>query len=282
MTTTSKLSINLKLNSFIETLINEFSGIPGIKLELISPTYFKLIDAKSITKTPDSNVELINKACGIIKIVRRERTGEAPFWEFLYASRATGIYEPFYSVIEESHLTDQNYIENTLLINFIKAYYKLSYLIDESNTETYNYFSPSISYINLGVMLGILLCGERRLETDCHFHFEEGKLVFKTSLVANSVLIELDDLKKENARLTKALEDIAYHRDHFFEESKTPEEDEASTTTTHELKAFKKDEFGSLPSKPTHLTLSKIDMKVFGELLAECVKDDEKENTSEA
>ena len=280
MTTTSKLSINLKLNSFIETVINEFSGIPGIKLELISPTYFKLIDSKSITKNPDSNVETINKACGVIKIMRRDCTGEAPFWEFLYASRISGDYDPFYSIIEESHVRDQDYTENTLLINFLKAYYKLSHLIDESNTETYNYFSPSISYINLGVMLGILLCGERRLETDCHFHFEEGKIVFKTALVANSVLIELDDLKKENARLTKALEDIAYHRDHFFEESKTPQENEP--VTTHELKAFKKDEFGSLSSKPTHLTLSKIDMKVFGELLADCIKEDEKENTSEA
>ena len=150
MTNASKFAINIKFNSFTETFINEFSGIPGIELKLMSPTYFKLIDIISVISSPQAKVNTISKACGVIKVVRCERTNESPLWEFRYASRITNLYETFYSVNENSHACDQTYSINTILIEMLKAYYKLTYMI-EPHSDTYKYFSHSIPYINVGV-----------------------------------------------------------------------------------------------------------------------------------
>lgn len=202
--------------SFIETFINEFSGIPGISIKVLSPFSFQLVDEKqTLPLTRES------KACSIISVVKVDpKIGyQQDQWDFKYLKlnySSLPTFETFYS-IKLSDLLDEKYQENDMLINMLKAYYDLyaSYSIaSDAKTETaFNRFIPTEAYINAGVSMGILLCGERRLETDCHYHSTKNTnpTIFTVNMVANGILKKIDSLEKRNQELLEALSSI--HQD---------------------------------------------------------------------
>jgi len=256
--TTPKFAINLRLNSFVETFINEFTGLPGIKLEVVSPEYFKLVDTTCTTKS----------ICKVIRIIKVPQ-GDISIWEFSVKHYNDESFSAIYNVNELQHASDVQYKANTILFGLLKSLYGQSNAFDKKH-EAFEYFQPTIPYINVGVTFGLLLCGQRRLETDIHYHFEGNLIIFKTSLVADSLLKEIETLKKEKETLITSLKDVAYYKDHYFDESKSGEIVEKECAAP--IGALK--DYGPKP-QPS------IDLSEFGKLLAECIKDETSETNNE-
>lgn len=114
----TNIKVEVHVNSFVETFINEFSGIPGIKIEVLSPTRYKLIDCTA----KDSFCEsiLLDRYNG--------------YWHFKQFSNISKTFESFYAVRDCNHRTNTNYVKNTILIDMLRALFKLSSQILPNNS----------------------------------------------------------------------------------------------------------------------------------------------------
>lgn len=209
--------------TFIDTFISEFCGIPGIELKIVSPTCFRLFDLSSITKNADGSFKEGRCGCSVISVVRRTEFSGKRKWAFEYYSKANEI---FYSVDEDEHNTKETYEKNEILIGMLKEYFNLSIGLygDPKCQSSFEYFNPTTPYINLGVILGVLLCGERRIITDCHYHSKRGLVIFNNTLVANDIITDLENLKKDNSELREELDTtkkLIYDHLEYKEDTKT-------------------------------------------------------------
>jgi hypothetical protein len=191
--------------SFVETFISEFSGIPGIEMKIVSPTCFRLFDITSVVKNADGSFKEGRCGCSVITVSRRTEFSGKRKWIFEYHSRANEI---FYTVDELTHNSIVEYQENSILIGMLNNYFDLSVGLsgDPKCNSSLEYFAPTLPYINLAVILGVLLCGERRLITDCHYHGGKKLVIFPNTLVANDIIKDFEKLKTENSDLLEELQ----------------------------------------------------------------------------
>ena len=188
------IQVEVNFRSFVETLIAEFTGIPGIEFIVDSPTRFRL----NVATKSDS---ILNT------IVVQLRSDDV--WTFSFSPYGHGqiwdMYDPVYQISQND--IQGEYSQYTLLKNYLKAAYR--YISDSikglganakegTPTISSKKFTVPPAYLNLGVKLGILLCGIRTLNTECHFIEEDRDIaVFNNSLIANEMVANYDNITTE-------------------------------------------------------------------------------------
>lgn len=174
--------------SIIETIINEFCGIPGLKLNLISPISFELIDSSASDDNKFKNV--------LIKVI--ENGSGVQVGLLIWSNH----------LLSSGKLSDE-YVPNTLLTAYIESIihaYNSVYTETKSfiNPGTYN---PSPAIINAAIKLDLVTIGNRYLETE--YTLRSDNIKFNGKLLANDILSKVDNCAKTELdyQATKAMYD---------------------------------------------------------------------------
>jgi hypothetical protein len=204
------IQVEVNFRSFVETLIAEFTGIPGIEFIIDSPTRFRL----SVTAKSDSilNTVIIQLRSDDVWTFSLTPYGNGQIWD---------TFDPIYQISQND--IQGEYVQYTLLNNYLKAVYRyvnesIKGLGAKNNTRTPppSKFTVPPAYLNLGVKLGILLCGVRTLNTECHYIEEDNVAIFMNSLMANEMvanydklLVEVEELRTVNASQTEYITELS-------------------------------------------------------------------------
>lgn len=196
-----KTVVNLQVSfrSMVETFLEEFVGLPGIEIKVVRPTVYEI----KVTNPTGLSYRITDKIFFL-------KTGEG-IWEFSHNHHDnvnSSQYIPKVTICQcNESLLQNKYVENDLLKLFLKSLYTHINSYNIADPLNKDRFTLSSAYLNMGVRMGILLCGERRLVTDCHFHSEEeGLIIFQNTLVATDMVHEYDNMKGELISLRELVE----------------------------------------------------------------------------
>ena len=172
--------------SKINLFLNEFTGIPGIKVEANTPTKFSLVDSNcGNTNTP-------------IKGISVEVDKSITFKAYI-PSLKDSLYGQYYilgwyNLVTIDSLDVDNYKEFSIIDKFVTAYLnKFNVLRDIDPT-----YEPSLSWLNIALKMNLISVGEEELKTTYLYKNGDKILGFVVELPANDLVEKAKLFDKEH------------------------------------------------------------------------------------